>query len=183
MSNVTNQNPQFINSYFSSLLYYHGFNKFLWDYNAADLQAWQMFNNQDFFAPSIATMTPDGSFNTPIKNVQQVQGFIKTVTQNGTGLDIVFSDPTLNTFRVKQKVIDNNLFEGYVTSATAGAITIAPLNNPTALVAGTHFTANTIMRAVGMIAASFNSIGTTTLYDQKDVQTDWTEITRETAQI
>ena len=180
---MNSQNPQFINSYFSDLLYYHSFQSYLWDYDAADLQAFQMFRNSDWFSASIPTMTPDGSFNTPIKNVQNVQGVILTATQNGNNLDITFTDPTLNTFRVRQKVEDANMFEGQVITATPGAITIAPLNNPTALVAGTHFVVNTIMRATGLIAASFNSVGTTTIYDEKDVQTDWTEITRESCQI
>lgn len=181
--NVTNQNPQFINSYFADLLYYHSFGKYLWDYNASDLQAFMMFRNSEYFAPSIPTMTADGSFNTPIKNVQNVQGIIATATQSGSNLILTFTDATLATFRVKQKVEDSNMFEGYVISAAPGTVTIAPLTNPTTLVAGTHFNVNTIIRATGMIAATFNSVGTTTIYEQKDVQTDWTEITRETAQI
>lgn len=181
---MTNQNPQFINSYFSSLLYYRSFSKYLWDYEAAELQAFNMFRNSELFAPSIPTMTIDGSFNTPIKNVQNVQGIILTATQSGNNLILVFTDPTLATFRIKQKVVDSNMYEGYVISAAPGTITIAPLNNPaTTLTAGTHFKVNTIVRATGMIAATFNSVGTTTIYDQKDVQTDYTEITRESGQI
>lgn len=180
---MTNQNPQFINSYFSNLLYYKSFDNLVFDYDAAELQAFQMFKNSDLFAPSIPTMTPDGSFNTPIKNVQQVIGFIKTVTQNGTGLIITFSDPTLATFRVRQKVNDNLMNEAIVTASAPGTVTLAPLTNPTSLTSGTHFKVNTQMTAVGLLASSFNSVGTTSIYDQKDVQTDWTEITRETIQI
>lgn len=180
---MNNQNPQFVNSYFSDLLYYHSFSDKIWNYDAAELQAFEMFRNSEIFAPSIPTMTPDGSFNTPIKNVQSVEGIILTATQNGTGLDIVFTDATLAIFRVGQKVNDANFFEAIVTASAPGTMSIAPLNNPTTLTAGTHFKANSITRAVGKIAASFNSVGTTTLYDTKDVQTDWTEITRESAQI
>ena len=183
MANVTNQNPQFVNSYFSDLLFYRSFNKYLWNYDAADLQAFEMFRNSDLFAASIPTMTPDGSFNTPIKNVQNVQGIVATSTQNGANLDLTFTDPTLNTFRIKQKVQDYVGNEGYVVAAAPGKITIAPLNNPTTLTSGTQFVINKTIYARGMIAATFNSVGTTTIYDQKDVQTDWTEITRETAQI
>lgn len=181
---MTNQNPQFINSYFAALLHQKSFSQYLWDYDAADLQAWNMFRNSDLFAASIPTMTSDGSFNTPIKNVQNVQGIIATATQSGNNLVITFTDATLATFRVKQKVEDRLGYEGYVVSAAPGTITIAPLTNPsTTLTAGTHFPASTMMYATGMIAATMNSVGTTTLYDEKDVQTDYTEITRETAQI
>lgn len=183
---MTNQNPQYINSYFSQLLYYHSFSNFQWDYEAAELQAFQMFRNSDWFAPSIPTMTPDGSFNTPIKNVQLNQGIPATSVASATvanGLDITFTDPTLATMRIKDKVVDNLGFEGYVWSAAPGKVSIAPVGNPAVLVAGTHFKTGFIMRDVGNISATFNSVGTTTLYHQKDVQTDWTEITRNTAQI
>jgi len=182
--NTTNQNPQFINSYFSALLHYKSFNQLLWDYNAADLQAWMLFRNSDIFGKSIPTMTPDGSFNTPIKNVQTVQAVIASATQSGNNLILTFTDATYASFRKDQKVSDHNMFEGYVLQASPGTITVGPLNNPsTTLTAGTHFPANTTIRANGKIAANFNSVGTTTLYDQKDVQVDWSEITRDTCQI
>lgn len=183
MANMTNQNPQGINSYFDDLLYYHSFNKYVWDYDAADLQAFQMFRNSDWFGSSIPTMTPDGSFNTPIKNVQLNQAIIATASQNGTAIDITFTDPTIATFYEKHKVEDWQGYEAYIQSAGVGKITITPLNNPTTITAGTQFPINTIIRDKGMIAASFNSTGDKTLYDVKDVQQDWCEITRATAQI
>lgn len=158
----------------------------MWDYDATDLQAWNMFRNSDLFAASIPTMTPDGSFNTPIKNVQNVQGFVATSAASASianGLDLTFTDPTLNLFRTKQKVKDYLGNEGYVWAAAPGKVTIAPLNNPTTLTSGSQFKVGQLMYATGMIAATFNSVGTTTIYDTKDVQTDWTEITRESGQI
>ncbi len=181
--NVTNQNPQFINSYFAALLHYKNFSNLLWDYNAADLQAWMLFRNSEFFGKSIPTMSADGSFNTPIKNVQSVQAVIQTVTQQGNNLILNLADQTYGSFRLKQKVTDSKMFEGIVIETAPGVVTIAPLNNPTALTSGTHFLVNTTIRANGMLAANFNSVGTTTLYDQKDVQTDYSEITRESGQI
>ncbi len=181
--NTTNLNPQFINSYFSALLHYKDFNNLLWDYDAADLQAWMLFRNSDIFGNSIPTMSPDGVFYTPIKNVQTVQNVIATSTQQGNNLVLTLADPTYSAFRLKQKVSDSNMYEGYIIQTAPGVITVAPLNNPTALVDGTHFNDNTVIRANGMIAANFNSVGTTTLYDQKDVQTDYSEITRESGQI
>ncbi len=164
---MTNQNPQFINSYFSSLLFERGFDSYLWDYDAADLQAFNLFRNSDIFAPSIPTMTSDGSFSTPIKNVQNVQAQIATVTQSGPNLVLTFADATYAAFRTKQKVEDSNMYEGYVVYSSPGTVTIAPLNNPTTLTSGTHFKVGTTIRATGMIGATMNSVGTTTIYDEK----------------
>ncbi len=179
----SSQNPQYVNSYFSDLLHYKSFSKYYWDFDAAELQAFQMFRNSDIFAPSQPTMTSDGSFNTPIKNVQLNQAIIATTVQNGAGLDITFVDPTANTFYVNHKVEDANMFEGIIVSASPGKITINPVGNPAVLTQGSYFQNNTILRDTGMIAALMNSLGDRTLYDVKDVQQDWAEITRANAQI
>lgn len=184
----TNQNPQFTNPYFANALFYHEFDSTLVNFDMAELQAFQMFTNSDIFAPSIATMTPDGSFYTPIKNVQQVSGVIYTATQSGNNLVLTFTDPTLATFRVGQKVNDNLMNEGQVIIAAPGTVTIQPFANAAGtqlnpLTAGTQFKVNTTMTGVGKVAATFNSVGTTSLYDNKDTQTDYTEITRESLQI
>jgi len=178
-----NQNPQYVQSYFSNLLHYKSFSKYYWDFDAAELQAFQMFRNSDIFAPSQPTMTSDGSFNTPLKNVQLNQAIIATTTQNGNGLDITFTNPTANTFYVGHKVEDQFQYEGYIVAAVPGKITIMPLNNPAVLTQGTYFVNNTILRDTGFIAPTMNSLGDKTLYDVKDVQQDWAEITRVNAQI
>lgn len=179
----SSQNPQYVQSYFSNLLHYKSFSKYMWDFDAAELQAFQMFRNSDIFAPSQPTMTSDGSFNTPIKNVQLNQAIIATTTQNGAGLDITFVDPQANTFYVNHTVEDNNMYEGIVVSAAPGKITINPVGNPNTLTQGTYFQNNTILRDTGFLAANMNSLGDRTLYDVKDVQQDWTQITRANAQI
>ncbi len=183
MPNIVNQNPQFINSYFSALLEYKSFADYMWDYDAAELQAFMAMRKSDFFGASIPTMTPDGSFNTPIKNVQLNQAIIATATQNGAGLDLTFTDPTISTFYESHKVEDSLGFEGVVFVTAPGAITIMPFNNPSTLTAGTYFQNGTIIRDTGFIATTFNSLGDKTLYDTKDVQQDWTEISRADAQI
>lgn len=185
---MTNQNPQFTNPYFANALFYHQFDPTLVNFDMAELQAFQMFTASDIFAPSIATMTPDGSFMTPIKNVQQVSGVIATVTTNGNGLDLTFTDPTLATFRLNQKVNDNLMNEAYVTAVSPGKVTIMPFINASgvslnAVTSGSQFKVNTTMTAVGKVAATMNSVGTISLYDNKDTQTDWTEITRESLQV
>lgn len=185
---MTNQNPQFTNPYFANALFYHEFDPTLVNFDMAELQAFQMFTNSDLFAPSIPTMTPDGSFLTPIKNVQQVSGVIYTVTTNGTGLDLTFTDPTLSTFRIGQKVNDNLMNEAQVVATAPGKVTIMPFVNAAgttlnAVTSGSQFKVNTTMTAVGKVAATFNSVGTTSLFDNKDTQTDYTEITRESLQV
>ena len=185
---ASSQNPQFTNPYFANALFYHEFDSTLVNFDMAELQAFKMFTQSDIFAPSIPTMTPDGSFITPIKNVQQVAGVINTVTTNGSGLDITFTDPTLTTFRLGQKVNDSLLNEAQVTAVAPGRVTIMPFVNAAgtalnAVTSGSQFKVNTTMTAVGKVASTMFSVGTTSLYDNKDTQTDYTEITRESLAI
>lgn len=185
---MNSQNPQFSNPYFANALFYHEFDSTMVNFDMAELQAFKLFTQSEMFAPSIPTMTPDGSFLTPIKNVQQVSGVIATVTTNGTGLDITFTDPTLTTFRLGQKVNDNLMNEAQVTAFSPGKVTIMPLANAAgtalnAVTSGSQFKVNTTMTAVGKLVATMFSVGTTSLFDDKDTQTDWTEITRDSLQV
>ena len=185
---ASSQNPQFTNPYFANALFYHEFDSTLVNFDMAELQAFKMFTQSDIFAPSIATMTPDGSFYTPIKNVQQVSAVIATVTTNGSGLDLTFTDPTYTAFRLGQKVNDNLLNEAQVTAISPGRVTIMPFVNAAgtalnAVTSGSQFKVNTTMTAVGNVKATMFSVGTTSLYDTKDTQIDYTEITRESLAI
>lgn len=178
---MTNQNPLFINSYFSSLLHYHNFNPNIADFNKAWLQTWLFFRNSKLFGKSIPVSHPQGLFNTIIKNRQAVSATIATRTVVGTTLVLTFTDPTYNNFRPQQKVTDDSMKEGYVQSSAPGTITISPLSNPTVFVAANFPVANVVI-AHGKLAGSYNSVGTIPLYEDKDNQQDYCEITRETYQ-
>ncbi len=136
----------------------------------------------ELFGKSLPTADPKGRFLTAIKNRQAVKGVVNGRTLNGDGsISLTFYDPTYSNFRIEQKVFDDNMKEGYVVESSPGAIRITPLNNPS--VFSSEFAVNTEVRAVGKLGAIDNSTGTTSLYEDVDMQEDYLEVTRDTQQI
>jgi len=156
----------------------------MWNYHGAWLQAWKMIMNGELFGQSVATADPQGLFHTLIKNRQAVQQVVTGRTPNGDGtLTLTFADATYDSFRTSDKVVDfTAMSEGYIMTRGAGTITIAPLNNPAAFGAA-HFALNSTVTAYGKLAGLYNSVGTTTIYESKDRQEDYLEITRESHQV
>lgn len=182
--NVSQNNPLVTNSYFSNLLYYKSFNPNAVNFHSAWIKAWKEIQDGTLFGASIPTASPDGTFNTIIKNRTAVQAQVATATAgSGGSLVLTFTDTTYNAFRQKEKVTDTNMYEGYVSSVAPGTVTITPLNNPTTLVAGTHFAVGSIVTGRGILAGWVNSTGATTIYESKDNQIDYLEITRDSQQI
>lgn len=183
MSGISQNNPIVANSYFSNFLFYPNFNPRQVNYQSAWVRAWKMLQNSTLFGKSVPTADPEGRFNTIIKNRQSVKGTVINVAQDGSNVIVTFASPSQNNFRIKEKV-DNGVYEGYVIAKTADTITLQPLNNPSGtLTAGTHFAINDTVWGRGIISGLYNSTGTTSLYEQKDNQTDWLEITRDTHQV
>ncbi len=184
MSNVSTQNPLVANSYFSNLLFYKSFNPKEINFHSAWIRAWKDLQNGDLFGASIPTASPDGTFNTIIKNRTAIQASVATAVAGAGGtLVLTFTDTSYSAFRVKSKVTDLNMNEAYVVASAPGSITIAPLNNPTTLLAGTHFAAGTLVTDRGILSGWTNSTGTTTVYEDKDNQIDYLEITRNSYQV
>lgn len=107
--------------------------------------------------------------------VQQVQA----VAQAGADLTVTWVDPTYNSFRIGQLVRDSNGYQGQVSAASPGQVTISPATFPAALVAATHFVALTHVTALGYAAGNSFSTGTTSLYKTEAVRYNWAAVTRE----
>lgn len=167
-----------VNSYFANLLFYKSFNPRVANFNNAWIRAWKSIQTGELFGKSMATAHPRGLFHTAIMKNQTVRETIATSTQSGSNLIITFSNPTYDKFRVHHKVTDSSENEAIVVASAPGTITIAPLNNPTTLTAGTHFAENSTIWDRGKLAGLYNSTGTTSIYYENDVQEDYTELTR-----
>lgn len=177
------QNPLFTNSYFSSMLYYKNWNPSVYNFNSPWIMAWKALQTGELFGKSIATADPMGRFETLIKNRYAVQAISATTTLVGANLVVTFVNPLYDQFRIKDKVTDGKMFVGYVIATTPGTITIAPLNNPTVFVAATHFAVNSTITSHGTLSGLYNSVGTTNIFEPKDNQEDYVEITRDTYQV
>lgn len=175
--------PLRLSSYFSNLLYYKSFSPDVFNYQNAWMTAWKRMQDGSWFGPSQPTNDPDGLFHTLVKNRQSVSAIINLSTDNGDGTyTLQFFDATYNVFRVGHNVTDSNMNDGYILDAAPGQIRIKPLYNPTAFT-GAEFQANMTVKGLGKLGGLRNSTGTTSIYENKDVQTDYLEFTRESQQI
>ena len=176
-------NPQFNGLLYQNLIHYDNTNKILLDLDRMWTQTWN-FVNQLTNSKSVGFNSVDGSYNRMIARRTSIMASISIQgAQSGQNLVLTFQDPTYTGFRVKDQVFDSAMNEGRVISVLPGTVTIEPLFNPTALVAGTHFLAGTTVYWAGDISGNFNSAGVTNIYRTNDFQTDYSAVYRDDCQI
>lgn len=175
--------PLRLNSYFSNFLFYRSWAPRVWNYHEAWMRMWKMLQNGELFGPSVPTNDPNLIIRIPIKNRQAVKAVVAGRTANADGtLTLTFTNPTYDAFRVSHNVTDTSMNEGYIVATAPGQITIKPLFNPTVYTAA-EFILNTTVMAYGKLAGLRFSTGTTPIYETKDMQEDYVEITRESQPI
>lgn len=175
-------NPQFGYSLYSNLFTYNNTSRILIDLDRNWAQVWDIMNKLNG-GKSIGFNDPEGIYRRPIKKRQAVAAIIATATQQGQNLVLTFADINYTAFRVKDYVKDDLMYEGRVILAAPGTVTIEPLYNPTTqLVAGTHFAAQSTIRAYGDVSGNFNSGSKVPLYRDIVVQNDYSTVYRDTCQ-
>lgn len=178
----TTQNPQFGYSLYASLFTYDNTSRVLLDLDRNWTQVWDIMAKLNP-GGSIGFNDDKGIYRRPIKKRQAVTSIIATTTQQGANLVLTFADLNYTAFRVKDYVKDDNMYEGRVIVANAGTVTIEPLFNPAnTLVAATHFVAGQSIRAYGDISGNFNSGSKVPLYRTIDIQSDYSQVYRDTCQ-
>ena len=103
---------------------------------------------------------------------------IGAAAQSGSNLVLTLSDATFNQFRVGDKVMDSNRYFGWVTTASAGSVTIQPFISG-ALTAGTQFAAGMTIKCVANASAKRASGGVESLYVTPDVDFNFYSVKRD----
>lgn len=130
----------------------------------------------------------DGIYRRSYQKRDAVLCQIATATQSGANLLLTLVDSSYTGFRLKDNVKDDNMNEGRVIDASIpGKILVAPgftvAGVAGTLTAGTQFVVGQTVRAYQNQAGNFNSAGVSNLYRQTTVQTDYSEVTRESYQV
>lgn len=111
----------------------------------------------------------------------KVRATIATCVQNGTSLDLTFSDASYNQFKVGFAVMDKNRTLGIVLTASAGAITIGQLTQT--LTAGTDFATGTYAIEVFNVSQTYNSTSANYKKYLPDTLSNYLQISRGSMQL
>ncbi len=128
----------------------------------------------------------NGVFQKPIMGVSQVIAQVSSnAVVNGTQLQVNFTNPTYDLFRLRETVSDGtaNNFQGRVVKHGPGFIILECAPPITSWNTAIHFVAGTYATALFNSSENRGSVGTESLYEQPEYVLNQTAICRESVEI
>lgn len=130
---------------------------------------------------SMQVDTANGLISSMKLDDYKVKAVVATAVQNGTSLDLTFTDAAYNQFKVGFAVMDKNRTLGIVLTASAGAVTIGQLTQT--LTAGTDFAVGTYAIEVFNVSQTYNSTSANYKKYLPDVLENYLQISRGSMQL